>query len=168
MDDAAMAKLEKLASMKDSGILTEAEFATQKAALLAVAPQAQPPQQQQMPEFVPSATFAGAQPGYSFKNGPHGVGYYRDGRVAMQQPPPSQQNLQHHYPPPQQQQFPPPQQQQQYNTLGRRDLPPTMQGGRVPVQANERMVPDRPGTRGGMRVNAPSMQGGLFAKGVWS
>ena len=132
-------------------------------------PQRPPPPQQQMPEFVPSATFAGAQPGYSFKNGPHGVGYYRDGRVAMQPPPPQQQNLQHHYPPPQQQQqFPPQQQQQQYNTLGRRDLPPTMQGGRVPVQANERMVPDRPGTRGGMRVNAPSMQGGLFAKGVWS
>ena len=42
MDPAKMAQLKELASMKDSGVLTEAEFATQKAALLAVAPQAQP------------------------------------------------------------------------------------------------------------------------------
>ena len=42
MDPAKMAQLKELASMKDSGILSEAEFATQKAALLAVAPQAPP------------------------------------------------------------------------------------------------------------------------------
>ena len=35
MDPAKMAQLKELASMKDSGILSEAEFATQKAALLA-------------------------------------------------------------------------------------------------------------------------------------
>ena len=30
------------------------------------------------PEFVPSASFSGKRPGYSFKSGPQGVGYYRD------------------------------------------------------------------------------------------
>ena len=34
MDDAALAKLEKLADMKSKGILTEEEFAQQKAAVL--------------------------------------------------------------------------------------------------------------------------------------
>ena len=34
MDDAALAKLEKLAEMKSKGILTEEEFAQQKAAVL--------------------------------------------------------------------------------------------------------------------------------------
>ena len=34
MDDAALAKLEKLADMKSKGVLTEEEFAQQKAAVL--------------------------------------------------------------------------------------------------------------------------------------
>ena len=34
MDDAALAKLEKLADMKSKGILTEEEFAHQKALLI--------------------------------------------------------------------------------------------------------------------------------------
>ena len=33
-------------------------------------------------DFVPSATFAGARPGYSFKSGAQGTGYYRDATTA--------------------------------------------------------------------------------------
>lgn len=29
--------------------------------------------------FIPSATFAGPQPGYAFKSGPAGLGYYKEG-----------------------------------------------------------------------------------------
>jgi len=31
------------------------------------------------PPFTPSATFTGARPGFVFKKGSSGVGYYRDG-----------------------------------------------------------------------------------------
>ena len=34
------------------------------------------------PAFTPSATFGGARPGYVFKKGTQGVGYYRDGPTA--------------------------------------------------------------------------------------
>eukprot|EP00937_MAST-01D_sp_MAST-1D-sp2_P006786 g6786.t1 len=30
------------------------------------------------PDFVSSKTFTGARPGYAFKSGAHGIGYYRD------------------------------------------------------------------------------------------
>jgi hypothetical protein len=40
----------------------------------------QAPQPQVMePEFIPSATFAGAKPGYEFKSGAQGMGYYFSG-----------------------------------------------------------------------------------------
>ena len=35
--------------------------------------------------FMPSAQFQGAQPGYAFRNGANGVGYYRDGAQMPQQ-----------------------------------------------------------------------------------
>ena len=37
-----------------------------------------PPPSDNLVDFIPSASFAGARPGYSFKSGPQGSGYYRD------------------------------------------------------------------------------------------
>ena len=33
--------------------------------------------------FLPSARFTGSRPGYAFKRGPHGVGYYVDAEQAI-------------------------------------------------------------------------------------
>ena len=35
------------------------------------------------PDFAPSSEWAGRRPGYAFKTGPKGVGYYRDSRQAV-------------------------------------------------------------------------------------
>ena len=40
--------------------------------------QSKPSQNQEQPEFVPSDNFKGEQPGYTFKKGDKGQGYYKD------------------------------------------------------------------------------------------
>lgn len=51
-------------------------------ALLGVSTWERPAESAGAPPFVPAASFAGARPGYAFKTGPQGLGYYRDGGLA--------------------------------------------------------------------------------------
>ena len=63
MDDASMAKLKELADMKKSGILTEEEFAQQKAAILAGSGKSAPVEQVAQLVATPVQPITPVQPG---------------------------------------------------------------------------------------------------------